>query len=220
MMGRMTSALKPVSDRYNKLAADERYQFRRLIRSYIKWYGYITQICRMFDTDMQKEYTFCSYLLRLLPADPSVMIDLDGMLKLEFYKLEETFKGNIQLIDASGEYDPASAKGKGVPEKKEPLEEVIDKINEMFNGNFTDADRVVLTVLHDKLKADKKLLKIAKTSDPQIFAESIFPKTFDDVAQESYIEQTEAFSSMFQNKSKYKAMMAALAEILYKEFNK
>lgn len=155
MMGRMTSALKPVSDRYNKLAADERYQFRRLIRSYIKWYGYITQICRMFDTDMQKEYTFCSYLLRLLPADPSVMIDLDGMLKLEFYKLEETFKGNIQLIDASGEYDPANAKGKGVPEKKEPLEEVIDKINEMFNGNFTDADRVVLTVLHDKLKADK-----------------------------------------------------------------
>ena len=97
---------------------------------------------------------------------------------------------------------------------------MIDKINEMFNGNFTDADRVVLTVLHDKLKADKKLLKIAKTSDPQIFAESIFPKTFDDVAQESYIEQTEAFSSMFQNKSKYKAMMAALAEILYKEFNK
>lgn len=220
MMGKMTSVLKPVADRYNNIAADERYQFRRLIRKYIKWYGYITQICRMFDMDMQKEYTFCAYLLRLLPADPAVMIDLDGMLKLEFYKLEETFKGNIRLTDTSGEYDPASAKGKGVPEKKEPLEEVIDKINEMFNGNFTDADRVVLTVLHDKLKADKKLSKIAKTSDPQIFAESIFPKTFDDVAQESYIEQTEAFSSMFQNKSKYKAMMAALAEILYKEFNK
>ena len=29
----------------------------------------------MFDTDMQKEYVFCSYLLRLIPAEPTQMID-------------------------------------------------------------------------------------------------------------------------------------------------
>ena len=74
--------------------------------------------------------------------------------------------------------------------------------------------------LHDKLKDDKKLQKVARTSDPQVFAESIFPKTFDDVAQDSYVEQTEAYTSLFQNKSKYKAIMSALAGMLYKEFNR
>ena len=218
--GRMTSALKPVADRYNGKTADERYQFRRLLRSFIKWYGYISQVCRMFDKDMQKEYVFGSYLLRLLPNESSTMMDLDGALKLEFYKLEQTFKGVIALKDESGVYDPAGSKGAAPPAAKEPLEEVIERINQMFNGNFTDADRVVLYALHDRLKEDKKLRKVAKTSDPQVFAESIFPKTFDAVAQDCYVEQTEAFSSMFQNKSKYHAIASALAEILYREFNR
>lgn len=220
MMGRMTSALKPVADRYNALKDDERYNFRRLVRSFIKWYGYISQVCRMFDADMQKEYVFCSYLIRLLPAVTTDMIDLEGALKLEFYKLEETFKGGIELAKAGGEYEPAKGKGKSTPEPKEPLEEVIEKINELFGGNFTDADRVLLYALHDRLVGDAKLRKIAKTSDPQVFAESIFPKTFDEVAQDSYVEQTEAFTTLFQNKSKYNAIMSALAEMLYKEFNK
>ena len=73
--------------------------------------------------------------------------------------------------------------------------------------------------LHDKLKDDKKLSKIARSSDPQVFAESIFPKSFDAVAQDSYVEQTEAYTSLFQNKSKYNAIMAALAEMMYREFN-
>ncbi|MBR4655682.1 MAG: type I restriction endonuclease subunit R [Oscillospiraceae bacterium] len=218
-MGKMTSALKPVADRYNKKTADERYQFRRLVRSFIKWYGYISQVCRTFDKDMHKEYVFCSYLLKLLPNTTTEMLDLEGALKLEYYKLEQTFKGGIALREEVGVYVPASGKGTASPEAKEPLEEVIEKINQMFSGNFTDADRVLLYALHDRLKGDKKLAKIAKSSDPQVFSESIFPKTFDEVAQDSYVEQTEAFTSLFENKSKYKAVMSALAEMLYKEFN-
>lgn len=219
-MGKMTSALKPVQDRYNKLQSDDRYNFRRQIRSYIKWYGYISQVCRMFDAEMQKEYAFCSYLLNLLPKESVQMFDLEGALRLEFYKLEDTFKGAIALQDESVAYEPASGKGKAVPEQKEPLEEVIQKINELFAGDFTDADRVMLYALHDRLKDDAKLRKVARASDPQVFAESIFPKTFDEVAQDSYVEQTEAFTSLFQNKSKYKAIMSALASMLYREFNR
>ena len=220
MLGKMTSALKPVADRYNGITTSDRYNFRRQVRSFVKWYGYISQICRMFDVPMQKEYVFCSYLLRLLPAEPVKMIDLEGALRLEFYKLEQTFKGDIVLTDTAGVYEPAGGKGKATPEPKEPLEEVINKINELFAGNFTDADRVLIYALHDKLKDDKKLKKIARTSDAQVFSESIFPKTFDEVAQDSYVEQTEAFTSLFQNKSKYKAIMSALAGMLYKEFNR
>ncbi|MBQ6901192.1 MAG: type I restriction endonuclease subunit R [Firmicutes bacterium] len=220
MMGKMTSALKPVADRYNDKSFDDRYNFRRQLRSFIKWYGYISQVCRMFDADMQREYVFCSYLLRLLPSESVQMIDLEGALKLEFYKLEQTFKGDVVLDNDSVALETAKGKGKAFPEAKEPLEEVIKKINDLFAGNFSDADRVLIYALHDKLKDDKKLQKIAQTSDPQIFMKNIFPKTFDEIAQDSYVEQTEAFTSLFQNKSKYNAIMSALAEVIYKEFNK
>jgi len=45
----------------------------------------------------------------------------------------------------------------------------------MFSGEFGDADRVILYARHERWRADKKLEKIAQTSDPQIFAQSIFP---------------------------------------------
>ena len=94
------------------------------------------------------------------------------------------------------------------------------KINEKFKGEFTNADRVLLTALHDRLLADPKLAKLARNSDPQIFTESIFPKAFDTAAQDSYLEAQDTFSSLFEDTSKYKAIMSALAEWLYGEFRK
>lgn len=91
-MGRMTSVLKPVADRYNLKNPEERYQFRRLVRSLIRWYSYITQVARMFDKDMHKEYLFLSYLIGLLPGETEDPVDLDGKLKLEYYKLQKTFE--------------------------------------------------------------------------------------------------------------------------------
>lgn len=89
-----------------------------------------------------------------------------------------------------------------------------------FKGEFTNADRVLLTALHDRLLADPKLAKLARSSDPQIFTESIFPKAFDTAAQDSYLEAQDTFSSLFEDTSKYKAIMSALAEWLYGEFRK
>ena len=89
----------------------------------------------------------------------------------------------------------------------------------MFSGEFGDADRVILYALHERLRTDKKLEKVAQTSDPQVFAQSIFPTAFDTAAMDGYVEQTEAYTSLFQNRSKYNAMMAALAGVVYREFN-
>lgn len=219
-MGRMTSILKPVADRYNQKTQNERYQFRRQIRSFLKWYGYISQIVRMFDKDMHKEYVFCSYLLGLLPAEAVDMIDLEGKLKLEYYKLQKTFSGAIRIQESKGVYEPVKQRSAMGMDQKEPLEEIIEKINEKYKGAFTDGDRVLLSALRDKLMNDKKLQGMAKSSDPQIFTESIFPKVFNDAALESYTESQDTYTSLFEDQSKYNAIMSALAEIIYREIRK
>ena len=219
-IGRMSSVLKPVADRYNQKTQTERYQFRRLLRSLVKWYGYISQVVRMFDEELHKEDVFCSYLLKLLPPDEASPLDLDGKLQLEYYKLQKTFVGTIELEKAKGSYEPVTQKAALGHDPKEPLDEIILKINEKYKGQFTNADRVLLTALHDRLRADPKLAKLAQNSDPQIFTESIFPKAFDTAAQDSYIEAQDTFSALFEDNSKYKAIMSALAEWLYREFRK
>ena len=215
----ITNALLPVQKQYNGLNQEARYQFRKLCRSFVKWYGYITQVIRMFDKDMHSEYIFCSYLAKVLPEDPTVPLDLGDKVKLEYYNLKKTFEGSIELDNVKGMYEPAKLKN---PVKTtdvfSPLEQVIDKINEQYKGAFTEGDKVVITTLHQKLKDNKKLMNAAKTDGKQIFVKNIFPQVFDDIAQEAYIESTETYTKLFEDATKYRAVMSALAQVMFDEF--
>ena len=218
-MGRMTSILKPIADRYNAKTIDERYNFRRDIRKFVKWYGYISQVVRMFDKELHQEFIFCSYLIKLLPAKKVEMIDIESKLKLEFYKLQKTFEGAITLEEKKGSYaggDSVGAKGEN---KKTPLDEIIEKINEKYKGLFSDADRVLIISLQDKLMKDDKLKKIVKTTEPKIFND-IFPKIFGNVAEESYKQSQEAYTSLFQDTTKYNIIMQVLADYVYSKMRK
>lgn len=216
-MGKMTSVLKPIADRYNLKNPEERYQFRRLVRKLIRWYSYITQVVRMFDEDMHKEYLFLSYLIGLLPEEKEEPVDLDGKLKLEYYKLQKTFEGAITLDKIDGQYVSSKKQGVQGNRQKSTLDEILDKINEKYKGQFSEGDRVMLGALHDKLIEDDKLASSARTSDPRIFTESIFPSAFGNAAMESYMEAQDSYGSLFEDKSKYDAVMSALAGVIYRE---
>lgn len=136
---------------------------------------------------------------------------------MEYYKLQKTFEGAIQLENKYGVYIPAKQKGKTGLKKKSTLDEIIEKINEKYKGKFTEADRVILGALHDKLIKNKKLFSSAISTDPVIFTESIFPAIFGEAAMESYTESEESYKSIFEDKNKYQAIMGALAEVIYRE---
>ena len=89
--------------------------------------------------------------------------------------------------------------------------------NEQYKGNFTEADKVLVTALRTKLMGNQKLASVAKSSDPQIFSESIFPKAFDDAAQDSYMEAQDIYTSLFEDQAKYNAIMRALADVVYRD---
>lgn len=218
----ITNALLPVQQRYNDLNQEQRYQFRKTCRSFVKWYSYITQITRMFDRPMHREYIFCSYLAKVLPADPQMPFHLGSRVRLEYFNLQKTFEGSIALVkEEKGAYGPARQKKPiKMQETLSPLEQVIEKINKEYAGAFTPGDRVVLTALHEKLKDNKKLQKAAKNDGRQIFQKNIFPSAFDQAAQEAYMESTETYTKLFQDAAKYKAIMGALAEAMYSEFQR
>ena len=57
-----------------------------------------------------EQYLFLSYLIGLIAADPVEPVDLDGKLKLEYYKLQKKFSGAIQLGNMDAQYVPAKQK--------------------------------------------------------------------------------------------------------------
>ena len=78
----------------------------------------------------------------------------------------------------------------------------------------------MIGALHDKLIVDKKLESSARTSDPRIFVESIFPAAFGTAAMESFMESQESNSALFEDQSKYNAVMSALAGVFYREMRR
>ena len=221
LQGKVTNALLPIADRYNhQLDTQQRYEFRRQVRSFVKWYNYITQIVRMFDKELHREYIFCSYLAHLLPGDNADVWDLGNKVTLEYYKLEETFTGSIALDkDTAGQYDAATIRNTAVqPEKKSQLDEVIEKFNEHYAGEITDGDRVLAGILMDKMAGDDILRKSALQDGEQIFVNSVFSKAYDRTAMDAFKESREVFGALFSDPKKYAALKNALAEIMYREF--
>ena len=222
VQAQVSNALVTVARAYNDLEPQRRYQFRRKVRCFVKWYNYITQIVRLFDEELHDEYIFCSYLMHLLPAEKTEKWNLDNKVRLEYYKLQHTFTGSIVLDkNAKGEYEPAKVKSSGkMEEKRETLDEVLARINEALAGDFTDGDKVIMKNLWDKLSKDKALSKSARQDGEQMFQNNIFPKRFEEVAMESYMESQETYESLFCDidKKKYTLFMSILASGLYDMF--
>lgn len=223
MQGKITNALLPIANRYNNdLDQQQRYMFRRDVRSFVKWYNYITQIVRMFDKELHKEYIFCSYLAHLLPGDDVEVWDLDNKVTLEYYKLEETFTGSISLNkDEGGQYEPATMKkSTPVENKKSQLDEVIEKFNEHYAGEITEADRILIGILMEKMAKDDVLRKSAQQDGEQIFVNNVFSKAYDKTTMDSFKESREVFETLFNDPKKYSALRTVLAEIMYRVFTR
>jgi len=146
-------------------------------------------------------------------------VDLNNKLALINNKLTETFSGAIELAPTEKDkrVNPEKGtKGKKPEVKTDLLTNIIEKINIMYAGKFTEADRVIVETIYDKMvKTNKTLKKQAKNNDAQMFETSIFPKEFDKVAQSCYMEQMDAFSKLFEDEQFYKRVMGEMAKAMY-----
>ena len=134
-------------------------------------------------------------------------------------KDQEDFHGDIGLAPAETAKtlkNPKSLKTAGfMPEEDALLEEIISKINERFDGIFSEGDRVIVETLYNRAKENKKLNRQAQKNDEEVY----FPEVFKQVAQDGYIEQMKAFSKLFEDKRFYDTVMATLAQETYRHSN-
>ena len=218
-MGKLASALKPALQAYEVLVEDEQFKVRSLLKNFIRFYAYMAQVVRTFDRELYKTYIFAEFFYRIIPKKAHEKVDLSNKLALINNKLTETFSGAIELkpTEKDKTVNPEKGtQGKKPEEKTDLLANIIEKINIMYAGKFTEADRVIVETIYDKMvKSGKVLKKQAKNNDAQMFETSIFPKEFDKVAQKCYMEQMDAFSKLFEDEQFYKRVMSEMAKAMY-----
>mgnify|MGYP000140601038 FL=1 len=220
-IGKLVSVMKPAVDNYADLDNDKRLLARDTMMKFIRSYGFVTQLVRINDEDLFKDYLYISHLIRLLPKTQYPVFDLTGKVSLEYAKLKETFKGAIELEKEGGEVVPGKgAKPAKKSNKTDTLERIVEKVNEKYQDDFSAADKVALDSVFQMLMGDpvvkKKLTEYAKTNDAQMFIKSIFPKEFERVLVECYTKNDDAFQRLLGNDQFQKAVMDIMAKELYK----
>ena len=218
-LGKLASLLKPALTKFNALEEEEQFKVRFIVRAFIRFYAYMAQIARTFDKDLYKTYIFCDFLFRFLPKNAHEKVDLENKLILEHHIFDVQPSGSIELKPTKEDKTVKGEKGgtgRKQEEKRDLLGNIIDKINLMYAGNFTEADRVIVETIFDKFKTEGKTLKKqAKNSDEAMFSNNIFPDVFDKIARDCYVEQMDAFAKLFEEPSFYKRVCEEMAKAMY-----
>ena len=223
-LGKLAGMFRPVIDRYKELSDDDQYDVRDYLRKFTRTYGYITQIVRLHDKELFAEYLYASNLLRLLPKSGKEIVDIDDKVKLEYANLKETHTGAIILDEKKIVWTPSGTSAPKKPnKKKDTLQSIIDKVNERFDGHFTEADRVIIEGIYRMFMDDKdvkKFKKYASDNSTEMFVNSLFPDKFKEIVTQCFLDNNESFQKLFNDPEFYQKVQDVMAKELYKTLRK
>jgi type I restriction enzyme R subunit len=164
-------AKKAAEDEVNALIL-----FRTDMAAYVRLYTFLSQIFDYGNTEIEKRAIFYKRLLPLLDfGREREGIDLSKVV-LTHHTLKS--KGVQPMPLAGGEYPlpPITAAGTGALQVKERawLAEIIAKLNDLFEGDLSDQDKLVYVnnVLKGKLLESETLVQQASNNTKEQFANS------------------------------------------------
>lgn len=223
-LGRLAGIMKPVVDRYLELDTEEtKFNARMAVRKFVRAYAYITQLVRIHDEQLFKEYVFAANLIKLLPKAKHPFENIEDKIRLEYASLKETFNGAIVLDKKDTDFTPSTGKSSVKVPKKDTLQNIIDKVNERFEGQFTDGDRVIIESIFQMFMHDsdvKKFKRYAKDNNPEMFVKSLFPDKFREIATQCWANNSDAFTKLFNDSEFYQKVMDTMAKEIYKWLRK
>jgi type I restriction enzyme R subunit len=173
-------ALAAKNDQAAQAAQDEMDSlilFRSDMQTYLRAYTFLSQIFDYGNTDFEKRSIFYRALVRLLKfGREREGVDLSEV-KLTHHSVRNRGKQNLSLSEEdTPKLDPLTDAGSGQVHEKEKarLREIIARLNDLFEGELTDSDKLLYVdrVIKEKLLESKILVKQARTNTKEQFAGS------------------------------------------------
>ena len=164
---KLYSIIQPSVDRYVGLEEEKQDEFKKGLRTWCNIYSYLSQILPFSDAEFEKFYAFARLLLTKLPKrDFSERLQLDDEVALEYYRLQKIEEGQIELEDDE-QFTIQGITEAGLKKDKEEqaqLSEIITILNDKFDTDFTDADKLFFEQIEAELMKDETLQAQAKNN--------------------------------------------------------
>lgn len=161
--------LDTIVDRWKNIGDEEkREDFRSKSKSFVRLYGYVSQVTDFHEPEWEKLYIFLRLLVMKFPrVDGPVEVDsLLPLVDLEYFRLEKNYEGELRLRDEKGELPPVHI-GNSTPveDEEDLLSRIIQSVNDRFGTDFTEEEKVNLTMILENTLENEELDRIHQSDN-------------------------------------------------------
>ena len=191
----MNAVLDGVVQRFQDCEEERREAFRGQLKAYRNLYAFLSQIIPYQDSDLEQFYAFVrNLLLKLPPPGDGQAFVLDDEVALRFFRLQQMTEGSIDLSD--GEADPLKGPTDvgtaHIKDEAVTLSSLIDRLNERFGTNFTDADQLFFDQIRASAENNENIAEAARANSLRDFASYL-----DRMLDELFIARMEGNEEIF-----------------------
>ena len=176
--------LDGVVERWRELETEDREAFRSTLQSYIRLYGYISQLITFTDVALEKLYVFGRSLNKKLPKrEHPDLQDVLASVDLDSFRVQRTHESLQLSLDARD--SEVEGIGSDVAVIREPeqdfLSNIIDALNSAYQTDFTPDDKVDLATLQQKVHENDELRQVIEGDNSESNKRYKFDEVFDQI---------------------------------------
>lgn len=195
---------------------DALWLFKSDVQAFIRAYTFLSQIFDYGSTDIEKRFLFFKCLVKLLEFGRDRELLDTSQLKLTHHRLRNLGENRLPLGDGEpGALKPMTDTGSGAVQDKQKalLSEILNRVNDLFEGDLTEGDQLVYVndVIKGKLLESEELRTQARNNSKTQFASS---PTLGKALMDAIIEALDAHQTMSSQALSSKRIQDELKDIL------
>ena len=197
----LQGVLDGVVERWAVLEMSDREEFRSTLQSYIRLYGYISQLITFTDVALEKLYVFGRSLNKKLPKREHP--DLNAVLAsvdLDSFRVQRTYDSLQLSLEVTDSEVPGI--GSDIAIMREPeqdfLSNIIQALNAAYQTDFTTEDKVDIATIHQKVHENEELRQVINGDN----SETNKRRKFDDVIDEILLDFVNSKLELYTKLSK------------------
>ena len=201
--GSLHPILDNVVDKFKTIEDEEiREDFRSKIQSYIRMYGYLSQIITFTAIKLEKSFVFLKFLNKKLPKRETGKLDITDTIGLDSLRIQKLHEQSYELNPEDAVLDPPGFEGGGVVDPiHDLLSEIINQVNNTYGVNLTDEDRIDLSRLKKRLVDNPEIEKYMTGNNSDENKRNYFKQQFEDLMVDYVNERFDFYKKMDDNPS-------------------
>ena len=191
--------LDSVVEKWSELEMNEREEFRSTTQSYIRLYGYISQLITFTDVALEKLYIFGRSLNKKLPKrDHPDLHDVLASVDLDSFRLQRTHDSLQLSLEAKD--SEVEGIGSDVATIREPdqdfLSNIIQALNDAYQTDFTVEDKVDIETIHRKVQANEELRQVIEGDNTDTNKRYKFDQVIDEILLDFVNSKLELYTKL------------------------